>query len=219
MERRWSEVDTYFGEALGASDADLESALRRADNAGLPAISVSPLQGKLLHLLALTVGAQRILEIGTLGGYSAIWLARALPPTGRLTTLEIDPHHAEVAEAAIAEAGLSDRVEVKVGRALDVLPSLSGPFDLVFIDADKPSNPDYFHWALELTRPGGLIIIDNVVRGGAVVDARRDDSAVLGVRRLTELVAREPRVSATALQTVGLKGWDGLLLARVVSES
>lgn len=215
----WDAVDDFFAGALGARDAALDAAQARAEAAGLPAIAVSALQGKLLHLLALSIGARRILEVGTLGGYSAIWLARALPADGELVTLEIDPHHARVAEMALAEAGLAERTQVKVGPALETLPALEGPFDFVFIDADKPSNPDYFAWAVKLTRPGGLIVVDNVVRGGAVADRASQDPAVLGVRRLAELVAAEPRVSATAIQTVGAKGYDGFLMARVVSES
>lgn len=215
----WNAVDSFFEDALGVSDPALDAAVRRAEAAGLPAIAVSPLQGKLLHLLALSIGARRVLEVGTLGGYSAIWLARALPEGGQLITLEIDPHHARVAEEALAEAGLAERVEVKVGPALETLPTLEGPFDLVFIDADKPSNSDYFAWALKLTRPGALIVVDNVVRSGAVADAGSSDAAVVGVRRLAELVAAEPRVAATTIQTVGSKGWDGFLLARVVAES
>ena len=216
---RWSAVDGYLEDALLGPDEALEAALRASGAAGLPAISVSPTQGKLLQLLARMVGARRILEVGTLGGYSAIWLARALAPGGELVSLEIDPHHAEVARANLARAGLDGVAQVKVGRALDVLPTLTGPFDLVFIDADKPSNPDYFTWAVRLTRSGGVIIVDNVVRGGAVVEAGSADPAVQGVRRLNDLIAAEPRVSATAIQTVGSKGWDGFAIALVVAES
>jgi predicted O-methyltransferase YrrM len=215
----WSEVDRYFAEALGASDPTLDAALAASEAAGLPPIAVSALQGKLLMLLARGIGARRILEVGTLGGYSTIWLARALPEDGRLVTLEYSRRHAEVACGNIARAGLSGIVEVRVGRALDALPKLAaekaGPFDLIFIDADKPNNPDYFKWALKLSRPGSLIVVDNVVRDGDVANAKSRSADVLGVRRMNELIAAEPRVSATAIQTVGSKGYDGLLLALV----
>lgn len=216
-EQRWTAVDDYFNGLLVPPDEVLDGALRASAEAGLPAINVAPNQGKLLHLLARIHGARTILEIGTLGGYSTIWLARALPPGGRLVTLEAEPRHFEVARATIARAGLSEVVELRLGRALDTLPGLvdDAPFDLVFIDADKPSNPDYFAWALKLTRPGSLIVVDNVVRGGRVADPGSDDPAVAGVRRLVDLVAAEPRVSATTLQTVGVKGYDGFLLALV----
>lgn len=215
----WNAVDDYFEGLIAPADPALNDALAAADAAGLPAIAVSPLQGKLLCLLAQSIGARRILEVGTLGGYSAIWLARALPADGRLVTLEIDPKHAAVAQDVVDRAGLAAKVDIRVGPALETLPTLEGPFDLVFIDADKPSNPDYFAHALRLTRPGGLIVVDNVARGGAVADADSRDAAVLGVRRLAELVGAEPRVSATVVQTVGAKGWDGFLLARVVTET
>jgi predicted O-methyltransferase YrrM len=183
---------------------------------------VAPNQGKLLQLLARMQGARSILEIGTLGGYSTIWLARALPPGGRLITLEADPKHAEVARANIARAGLDEMVELRLGRALDTLPALHrenrGPFDLIFIDADKPGYPDYFPWALKLSRRGSLIVADNVVRKGAVADANSVDPMVQGVRRFTELVAAEPRVSATAIQTVGSKGYDGLAIVLVTAD-
>ncbi len=201
----WDRVDQYFDGRLAGRDAVLEEALAACDRAGLPAIQVAPNQGRLLQLLAQACGARRILEVGTLGGYSAIHLARALPPDGRLITLEIDAHHADVALGNLAHAGLAHLAEVRVGPALMTLPLLeregAGPFDLVFIDADKPSNADYFAWALRLTLPGGLIIVDNVVRGGLVADAGSTDENVLGVRRLVELIAQEPRVQATALQT------------------
>ncbi len=186
----------------------------------MPAISVTPNLGKLLMLLAQIQGARNILEIGTLGGYSTIWLARALPKDGRLITLEAEEKHAEVARANIGRAGLNDKVEVVVGKALDTLPQLAGkgagPFDLIFIDADKPSNPDYFEWGLKLSRPGSLIIIDNVVRDGAVIDAGSEDASVQGVRRMNEMIAKERRVSATAIQMVGSKGYDGFAVVRVV---
>jgi len=215
----WAAVDDYVHERLVPHDSALDAALAASRVAGLPEIAVSPSQGKLLHLLALTVGARRILEVGTLGGYSAIWMARALPPDGRLITLESEPRHAEVARANLARAGLAGVTEVRLGPALETLPRLAGegvgPFDLVFIDADKPSNPDYFNWGLQLARAGSLIVVDNVVREGAVIDADSSDASVRGVRRLFDVVRSEPRVSATAIQTVGVKGWDGLLVARV----
>lgn len=216
-EQRWTAVDDYFNGLLVPPDPALDEALRASAEARLPSINVAPNQGKLLHLLARIHGTRKILEIGTLGGYSTIWLARALPPGGRLVTLEAEPRHFEVARANVARAGLSDVVELRLGRALDTLPGLVGdaPFDLVFIDADKPSNPDYFAWALKLTRPGSLIVVDNVVRRGAVADPASADPAVAGVRRLVDLIAAEPRVTATALQTVGGKGHDGFLLALV----
>jgi predicted O-methyltransferase YrrM len=215
----WNAVDGYIAKQLLAPDAALESALRASDAAGLPAINVSPPQGKLLMMLAQMHGAQRVLEVGTLGGYSTIWLARGLPPDGRVVTLEVDAKHAKVAAANVAHAGFSDRVEIVVGPALDTLPGLEArkraPFDLVFIDADKPNNPSYFAWALKLSRKGSLIIVDNVVREGAVVDARSTDERVRGTRRLFEMIAAEPRVSATAIQTVGSKGYDGFAMALV----
>ncbi|MFF3005563.1 O-methyltransferase [Kitasatospora sp. NPDC057940] len=217
----WDAVDAYFSEQLVGHDPALEAAAAAADAAGLPKIAVAPNQGKLLHLLALTQGARRILEVGTLGGYSAIWLARALPADGTLITLEIDPKHAEVAQGNIARAGLEKVAEVRLGRAADSLAALVEqgvePFDLVFIDADKPSNPEYFRRALQLTRPGSLIIVDNVVRGGAVADADSTDPGVVGTRALHDLIAAEPRVTATSVQTVGSKGYDGFTLARVQS--
>jgi predicted O-methyltransferase YrrM len=216
---RWNAVDRYLCDLLAPDEPALAAALEASAAARLPPIQVSPNQGKLLHLLARAQGARRILEIGTLGGYSTIWLARALPEDGRLVTLEIDPGHAEVARGNLARAGLADRVEIRLGRALDTLPKLAAEsraaFDLVFIDADKPANPEYFRWALELTRPGSLIVIDNVVRDGAVIDAASADPAVQGVRRLHELLAAEPRVCATAIQTVGSKGYDGFAIALV----
>lgn len=219
-QKTWQAVDNYFNQLLIPSDEALEAALKASDAAGLPAIQVTANQGKFLHLLARLMGARKILEIGTLGGYSTIWLARALPADGRLITLEIDPKHAEVARNNLARASLNAIAEVRVGRAVETLPQLVGeaPFDLIFIDADKPSNPDYFQWALKLSRPGTLIVVDNVVRDGAVVNAHSPDPNVQGVRRLTELIAAEPRVNATALQTVGGKGYDGLLLALVGSQ-
>jgi predicted O-methyltransferase YrrM len=211
----WDKVDRYLEEKLVQSDAALEAALAASDKAGLPAIAVSPSHGKLLWILARLVNAKRILEVGTLGGYSAIWLARALPADGRLITLEAVDKHAQVARANLARAGLEKKVEIRVGQALDTLPTLQGPFDLSFIDADKQSNPEYFAWALKLSRPGSLIVVDNVVRDGKVIDARPRDASVQGVRRLNDLIAAEKRVSATALQTVGVKGYDGFAVALV----
>ncbi|HEX4098431.1 MAG TPA: O-methyltransferase, partial [Caulobacteraceae bacterium] len=214
----WTQVDAYLVEALQAPDPVLEQALADSAAAGLPAINVAPNQGKLLQLLAQTQGARHILEIGTLGGYSTIWLGRALPPDGRLISLEYEPRHAEVARGNLARAGLADRVEVRVGRGVDLLPGLAGeaPFDFTFIDADKASNPDYFAWALKLSKPGSLIVVDNVVRGGGVTD-RKGDANVQGIRRMMQMIAAEPRVTATAVQTVGSKGWDGFCLIRVAA--
>jgi predicted O-methyltransferase YrrM len=214
----WRDVDRYIGDALIEPDEALDAALRASERAGLPPIAVSPAQGKLLHLLARAVNARAILEIGTLGGYSTIWLACALPQGGRLVTLEINPHYAAVARANIAHAGLADRVDVRVGSASEELPKLEGPFDLVFIDADKRSNADYFARALRLSRRGSLIVVDNVVREGEIVNAEARDPGVEGVRRLFDLIAAEPRVSATAIQTVGEKGYDGFALALVTAE-
>ncbi len=217
---RWAAVDSYIGGSLVPADAALEAALQASASAGLPAISVSPAQGKLLHLLALGQGARRILEIGALGGYSAIWLARALPPGGHLITLEANPRHAEVARANLANAGLAGVAEVRAGRAQDTLPLLDtaggGPFDLIFIDADKPSYADYLTWSVRLSRPGTMIIADNVVRNGAVADPASRSADVQGVRRFIEALAAEPRASATVIQTVGSKGYDGFALAVVL---
>jgi predicted O-methyltransferase YrrM len=214
---RWTAVDQYFYSQLNAPDPILEEVLAGAMNAGLPDIHVSPNQGKLLHLLAKLQDAKKILEIGTLAGYSAICMARALPPGGKLFTLEIDSHHVKIAKANIARAGMEKLIDLRQGAAIKTLPTLSteAPFDLVFIDADKPGNPDYFRWALRLSRKGTLIIVDNVVRKGEVINAASEDASVQGVRQLVELIASEPRVSATAMQTVGMKGYDGLLLAVV----
>jgi predicted O-methyltransferase YrrM len=214
----WSAVDRYLAGLFVPHDPALDAALAASDAAGLPAINVSPTHGKLLHLLARVRGARRILEIGTLAGYSTIWLARALPPDGRLVTLEAVPKHIEVARANIQRAGLGDRVDLRLGKALDTLPGLVGdaPFDFVFIDADKVSNPDYLGWALKLTRSGSLIVLDNVVRNGAVASPDVKDAAVQGAQRANEMLAREPRVMATAIQTVGEKGYDGFAVALVL---
>lgn len=207
----WNDTDTYLAGLFVGEDGPLAAALAANDEAGMPAIDVSPVQGKLLHLLARAVGARRILEIGTLGGYSTIWLARALPPDGTLVTCEIDPRHAAVARANIARAGLDALVDVREGPALATIDALEGPFDLVFADADKPSNAEYFARAVELTRPGGIIVVDNVVRRGGVVAG--EDAAAAGSRRALEAMAAEPRVVATAIQTVGSKGHDGFAIA------
>jgi predicted O-methyltransferase YrrM len=220
-QERWRAVDQYITDTLLTTDAVLDAAVQAATDAGLPAISVTPSQGKFLQLLARAQGARNILEVGTLGAYSTIWLARALPTGGRLVTLEFEPAHAKVAQANIVRAGLSDVVELRVGAAMDTLPQLAaerrGPFDFIFIDADKENYPGYFTWALKLSRPGTMIIADNVVRDGAVIDASSSDARVQGVRRLHEVIAAEPRVSATAIQTVGSKGYDGFTLAMVIA--
>lgn len=217
------DIDRYLSGLLAPHDAALDATLASSKVAGLPEIQVSPTHGKLLHLLARLQGARRILEVGTLGGYSAIWLARALGPGGKLITLEFDPKHADVARANIAKAGVADRVEIRVGAALDTLPKIEaekgGPFDLVFIDADKENNPIYFDWALKLTRRGSLIVVDNVVRSGAVLDAASTDVSVRGTRRVLERMASEPRVTATAIQTTGLKGHDGFAIALVTADA
>ena len=218
-EDRWSAVDTYIADKLSLSDPVLDAVLKTNREAGLPAIDVSPAQGKFLNLLARMIRAERILEIGTLGGYSTIWLARALPATGHLVTLEAEAKHADVARRNFASAGVSAKVDLRLGKAIETLPELvaeaNAPFDLVFIDADKPSTADYFALALELTRPGGVIVVDNVIRGGAVIEAASEDPRVEGVRRFFDSAAAEPRVSATALQTVGIKGYDGFTLLLV----
>ncbi len=219
MQEMWTELDRYFGDLLAPSDDKLDAAIDANRKAGLPAIDVTPLQGKFLDLLVRISGARRVLELGTLGGYSTIWMARALPEGGRLVTLEANPHHAEVARANLRRAGVEDRVDLLLGTALESLPALEAegvPFDLIFIDADKTGYPDYLGWSLRLSRPGTLIVADNVVRKGKVVEAGSDDPDVRGVRRFTELVAAEPRLSATVLQTVGTKGHDGFALAVVL---
>lgn len=224
----WAEVDDYIVAHLVGHDDVLEAAMADAASGGLPPIAVSPAQGKFLHLFAKSLGAERILELGTLGGYSTIWLARALPETGRLISLEVNPHHAEVAGASIARAGLADKVEIRVGAALGTLPKLGEeiergtlfdgkPFDLAFIDADKVNIPAYFDYAAKYCRPGGAIIVDNVIRGGRLADAgtAKTDDAVRGVRELHEMLAKRADVSATTIQTVGAKGYDGFTLAIV----
>ncbi|MFJ7669377.1 O-methyltransferase [Lysinibacillus sp. NPDC097195] len=214
----WHDVDEYFFEKLIPVDKTLDNVLQTNKNANIPEIDVSPTQGKLLYLLAKIKGAQNILEIGTLGGYSSVWLARALPETGKVYTLEIDPTYAEIAKQNILQAGCGHKVEVIVGNALDSLPILkkSGPlFDFIFIDADKPNNPQYLKWALELANTGALIIADNVVRNGEVIDSKSEDERVQGVRHFMDLLEQEPRIEATAIQTVGIKGYDGFVLATV----
>jgi predicted O-methyltransferase YrrM len=219
-EGQWSEVDSYFTDLLVRPDATLAATLEASDAAGLPPINVADNQGKFLMLLALARGARNILEIGTLGGYSTIWLARALPPDGRLITLEAVPTHAKVARENIERAGFGKTVEVRLGRASDTLPRLAaeglGPFDFIFIDANKSGYPEYFEWSLKLAHRGTVIVADNVVRHGAVIDGHSRDANVIGVRRFMELVSLEPRVSATAIQTVGSKGYDGFAMAVVV---
>jgi predicted O-methyltransferase YrrM len=218
-QQRWDAVDRYIGERLLGDDPVLEQAVQRSAAAGLPQIAVSPPQGKLLYLLARIHKAQRILELGTLGAYSTIWLGRALPPAGRLVTIEANPDYARVAAQNIASAGLSELIDLRVGPALERLPELADegpePFDLVFIDADKQNTPEYFEWALTLTRPGGVIVTDNVVLAGAVADEHTDDARAAAMREFHELLAREPRVSATTIQTVGSKHYDGFNVALV----
>jgi predicted O-methyltransferase YrrM len=220
-EEQWKAVDDYYAALLQASDPVMEKALAASEAAGLPAIQVSPLQGRMLMLLAQAAGSRRILEIGTLGGYSTIWLARALPQDGSLVTLESEARHAEIATANIADAGLAEVVEVRQGPANDSLAALVNegvrPFDFVFIDADKAGYPAYLEWALKLTWPGSLIVADNMVRGGAVVDSESSDDAVRGVRQFNEDVAKNKHLSATAIQTVGAKGYDGFVLVRVTA--
>jgi predicted O-methyltransferase YrrM len=216
---QWTEVDQYFSERLIPTDPILEAALETSVTAGLPAISVSPNQGKLLQMLAQIVGARRILEIGTLGGYSTIWLARGLHSGGHLVTLEVNPDHARIAQVNISRAGLQAVVEVRIGNALETLPEVAaepgGPFDMIFVDADKQNIPTYFEWALKLSRPGTLIIVDNVVRDGAVIDVESSDPSVQGVRRFVELLGAASSASGTAIQTVGLKGYDGFAIVLV----
>jgi predicted O-methyltransferase YrrM len=218
-ETLWTAVDQYLAEQYLQPDATLDATLAASAAAGLPAINVSPAQGKLLHLYVRMIRAKKILEIGTLAGYSAIWMARALPGDGKLITLEFDPRHAEVARQNFLTAGVADRVELRVGRAIDHLPRLhtehAGPFDLIFIDADKPSTADYFQWALRLSHPGTIIIVDNVVRNGRIIDLSAKDESVLGIRRFNEAVRSNRQVTATAIQTVGSKGYDGFTILLV----
>jgi len=211
-----AEVDAYLESTLLAEDRALTDALRRAADAGLPPIQVSAMQGKFLHLLVQAIGATRVLEFGTLAGYSAIWIARGLAPGGRLTTLELDPRHAEVARQNLAAAGVDDRVDVVVGPAVDSLPALDGEtFDFTFVDADKVSTSTYVDWAVGHTRPGGLVVVDNVVRNGAVADADSDDVNVRAVREFLARITADPRTDTTVIQTVGAKGYDGFALVAV----
>ena len=218
-EKRWSAVDAYFSDTVVGRDDVLEAALKANAAAGLPSIDVSAAQGKMLTIMARMAGARKALEIGTLGGFSTICIARALPDDGRLVTIEYLERHANVARANIARAGLADRVELRQGAALDILPMIEaeglGPFDFVFIDADKANNPSYLSWALRLSRPGTAIVVDNVVRSGRIADPSSKDPDVTGTRRMFEMMAQEPRLEATAIQTVGDKGWDGFALAIV----
>ncbi|HXA81957.1 MAG TPA: O-methyltransferase [Methylomirabilota bacterium] len=217
----WESVDKYLDKMLIPQDSTLEQALEAAAAARLPAIQVSSVQGKLLHMLARIMGARNILEIGTLGGYSTIWMARALPEGGRLITLEADPKHAEVARKNLARAGVENKVELRIGKALDTLPQVAAeirdPFDMFFIDANKSNMPEYFEWSLKLARKGSVIIADNVVREGAVLDAKSKDADIRGIRRFLEMVGKEKRVSGTALQTVSTKSYDGFALVLVTS--
>ncbi|WP_193180153.1 O-methyltransferase [Nisaea sediminum] len=218
-QKTWDAVDGYFTEALVPEQTEFQKALDASEASDLPAISVSANVGKFLQLLARMIGARKVLEVGTLGGYSTLWFASALPADGKVVTLEFEPLHAEVARGNFREAGYADRIEVRVGPALDSFPGVEadgiGPFDLAFIDADKKNNPGYFEWALKLVRPGGLILIDNVVRDGRVLDAATRDVNVQGVRKVIDMIAKEPRVDATALQLVGIKGYDGLAICLV----
>lgn len=218
---QWSAVDEYIASLWMPDNAILEETLRRSEAAGLPAIHVAPTHGQFLMLLARSIGAKSILEIGTLGGYSTIWLAQALPDEGELVTLEVNPHHATVARENLSRAGVIDKADIRVGEALHTLAQLASeprkPFDFIFVDADKENNTAYFEWALRLARVGSVIIVDNVVRNGEVIDADSTDSRVQGVRRFYERVSREPRVTSTALQTVGSKGYDGFAMVLVVA--
>lgn len=215
----WTAMDRYLEERHAADDALLAAGLKAADAAGLPQIAVSPMQGKLLQVLAASVGARRILEIGALGGYSATWMARALPDDGKLVSLEREPLHAEVARENLAKAGFADKVEIWIGTALELLPKLAaaevGPFDFTFIDADKANIPAYFDWAVKLSRPGALIVVDNVMRHGALIDPEANTPDVVGVRQFLDGLKADGRVSATTIQTVGVKGYDGFTLAMV----
>ena len=217
----WTKVDKYFGDLLVPSDGKLDAALKANEQAGLPAIDITRLQGRFLEFLVRVSGARRVLEIGTLGGYSTIWMARALPKGGSIVTLELDPHHARVAHGNLRNAGVEELVELRVGPAIDSLADLvkagAEPFDLIFIDADKHGYPEYLRWALKLSRVRTMIVADNVVREGKVTEPESDDENVQGVRRFTEMLAAESRLSATVLQTVGVKGYDGFALAVVVA--
>lgn len=216
----WTQVENYFAKLLAPEDEASQPILKTNQAASLPAIDVPALLGKFLELMVRVTGARRVLEIGTLGGYSTVWLARALPSGGRVTTLEIDPRHAQVAQENFKRAGLADRIEIRLGAAAESLRQLyeSGtePFDLAFLDADKKSLPEYLEWSVRLARPGTLIVVDNVVRDGKVVDAKSKDADVQGVRRMTEMMAANPRLCATAIPTVGARGYDGFAMAYVL---
>ena len=216
-EELWTEVDRYIESVVVPPDAGLDGTIAASTAAGLPAIAVSPAQGKFLNLLCRSIGARRVLEIGTLGGYSAIWMARALPAGGKLITLEVDEQHAKVAKQSFIANGLAGNIQIRLGKALDTLHVLAkedgGLFDFVFIDADKQNIAEYFDWSVKLTRPGAMIVVDNVVRDGKVVDASTDDAMVQGVRRFNEALKRDKRVDATTLQFVGVKGYDGMTIA------
>jgi len=218
-EALWGRVDEYIVDKLVQEDASLEAALAANAAAGLPAMDVSAAQGKFLHLMVRITGARRVLELGTLGGYSTIWMAKALPADGQLVTLEYDPGHATVARQNIDAAGVGDKVTIHVGAAVETLPLVAAqspePFDFIFIDADKPSNPIYLDWAIKLSRPGTVIILDNVIRDGKVLDPDSTDPRIIGTRAAYDLIGAHPRLQATALQTVGSKGWDGFAIMLV----
>ncbi|WP_313653657.1 O-methyltransferase [Pantoea sp.] len=210
---KWAQVDAWFSERLAPEEAGLQSALANNAGQGLPAHDVSALQGKMLAIFIQMSRAVRVLEIGTLGGYSTIWMAKALPPHGSITTIEFNAHHAEVASQNIEKAGLAERVTLHRGAALDILPTLDAPFDLIFIDADKVNNPLYLEWAIRLSKPGTVIIGDNTVRGGHIIDADSNDPNVTGLRKFVDMISEDERLEATAVQTVGEKGWDGFVIA------
>lgn len=212
---KWAQVDAWFSEKLAPQDPELINALNNNAQQGLPTHDVFALQGKMLSLFIQMSRAAHILEIGTLGGYSTLWMAKALPPKGSVTTIEFNKHHAEVARQNISNAGLSERVSLHIGAALDVLPTLKGPFDLIFIDADKVNNPHYLEWAIRLSQPGTVIVGDNTVRGGSVIDSESRDPNVTGLRKFIQMISEDKRLDATAIQTVGEKGWDGFVMAVV----
>lgn len=212
---KWAQVDAWFSEKLAPQDPELINALNNNAQQGLPTHDVSALQGKMLSLFIQMSRAAHVLEIGTLGGYSTLWMAKALPPKGSVTTIEFNKHHAEVARQNISNAGLSERVSLHIGAALDVLPTLKGPFDLIFIDADKVNNPHYLEWAIRLSQPGTVIVGDNTVRGGSVIDSESRDPNVTGLRKFIQMISEDKRLDATAIQTVGEKGWDGFVMAVV----